>query len=276
MFKKVLVGVDGEGGGRDALALARQLVAPDGELQQAHVQLSYPGTLSAIPTGLAADTEAEHAENEPPRVESVVSRSVGRGLHLLAEREGSDLLVVGSTRHGIFGRVLMGDDTQESISGSPCAVAVAPAGYADHPSEIKRVAVGYNESPESEYALRTARGIASEHAAKLSAIEVVSLPAFVYSARGPVPIQEMAKPLLEEARERMQALDGIETEVELGYPDEELTRHSRNVDLMIIGSRGYGPLGRLVHSSVSRHLARTAHCPLLVLTRGAEQQTGAD
>jgi len=38
---------------------------------------------------------------------------------------------------------------------------------------------------------------------------------------------------------------------------------------MVIGSRGYGPIGRLAHPSTSRLLARSACCPLLVLTRSA-------
>jgi hypothetical protein len=39
--------------------------------------------------------------------------------------------------------------------------------------------------------------------------------------------------------------------------------------LLVVGSRSYGPIGRLVHGSVSQQLARTARCPLLVLTRAA-------
>jgi nucleotide-binding universal stress UspA family protein len=35
---------------------------------------------------------------------SIGSRSVGRGLHELVERDGADLLVVGSTRTGLLGR----------------------------------------------------------------------------------------------------------------------------------------------------------------------------
>ncbi|HTP21823.1 MAG TPA: universal stress protein [Solirubrobacteraceae bacterium] len=39
------------------------------------------------------------------------------------------------------------------------------------------------------------------------------------------------------------------------------------IDLLVVGSRGYGPIGRLVHGSTSRALADAARCPLLVLTR---------
>ncbi|HUA71417.1 MAG TPA: universal stress protein, partial [Solirubrobacteraceae bacterium] len=51
----------------------------------------------------------------------------------------------------------------------------------------------------------------------------------------------------------------------------ELTLYSASLDLLVIGSRGYGPLGRLVYGGVAQRLARTARCPLLVLTRPANR-----
>ena len=48
-----------------------------------------------------------------------------------------------------------------------------------------------------------------------------------------------------------------------------LVRAGRELDLLIVGSRGYGPIGRLFPGSVSRYLVRHATCPLLVLPRQA-------
>jgi hypothetical protein len=45
--------------------------------------------------------------------------------------------------------------------------------------------------------------------------------------------------------------------------------YSAPLDLLIVGSRGYGPMGRLIHGSTSQQLAHSACCPLLVLTRAA-------
>ena len=45
--------------------------------------------------------------------------------------------------------------------------------------------------------------------------------------------------------------------------------YSASLDLLIVGSRGYGPIGRLIHGSTLRELARRARCPLLVLPRSA-------
>ena len=39
--------------------------------------------------------------------------------------------VVSSSGRGLLGRVTVGDDTRAALDGAPCAVAVAPAGYAD-------------------------------------------------------------------------------------------------------------------------------------------------
>jgi hypothetical protein len=44
---------------------------------------------------------------------------------------------VGSSRHGVLGRVLMGDDARASLNGAPCAVAAAPLGYA-HSASVYR------------------------------------------------------------------------------------------------------------------------------------------
>ena len=48
--------------------------------------------------------------------------------------------------------------------------------------------------------------------------------------------------------------------------------YSASLDLLIVGSRDYGPIGRLVHGSTSQQLARMARCPLLVLTRSARER----
>jgi nucleotide-binding universal stress UspA family protein len=81
----------------------------------------------------------------------------------------ADLLVVGSSRRGLLGRVLIGDDTRAALNGAPCAIAIAPAGYSREPTPMSEIGVGYNGSPESEHALELARLLAADIGAKLSA-----------------------------------------------------------------------------------------------------------
>ena len=42
MFKQIVAGVDGQEGGRDAMALAKRLLGPEGELTLAHVYAGDP------------------------------------------------------------------------------------------------------------------------------------------------------------------------------------------------------------------------------------------
>ncbi|MGZ4194907.1 MAG: universal stress protein [Solirubrobacteraceae bacterium] len=277
MFSNIVVGVDRHQGGRDAVALAKQLLDEGGELTLAHVLSGDAHTSTGSPTEYdvakrertaelleAASTEAGVAANLRWRESS----SVGRGLHELCEVIGADLLVVGSSRHGLLGRVLIGNETHSALNGAPCAIAIAPAGYAERPAAIREIGVAYNGSPESEHALAVARTMAAEHGAKLSALEAVSLPRYALVG-GPAPIDDAINELVDDARVRIAELGGIEAHAVYGLPAEELTLYSASLGLLILGSRGYGPIGRLVHGSISQQLARTARCPLLVLTRGA-------
>lgn len=277
MFGNVLVGVDHHIGGRDAVELAKRLVAPGGELTLAHIVLGdarlrqwseaeYAAARSEGAGELLTRTRDDAGIQADLRCEE--SSSVGRGLHVLAEAAGADLLVVGSSRRGLLGRVLLGDDACAALNGAPCAVAVAPAGYSQHPGAIHEVGVGYNGSRESEHAVKVATEIAAEHGAKLSALEAVSLPALGF-AGGPGPLDGAIESVLERARQRIARLGGIQPRPAYGTPAEELAIYSGSLDLLVVGSRDYGPIGRLVHGSTSRQLTRTARCPLLVLTRAA-------
>ena len=55
--------------------------------------------------------------------------------------------------------------------------------------------------------------------------------------------------------------------VAVGLPGEELVAFGDEVELLVVGSRGYGPVRRMMLGSTSMHLARAARCPLLVLPR---------
>ncbi len=54
-----------------------------------------------------------------------------------------------------------------------------------------------------------------------------------------------------------------------GLAGEELAVLSGEVDLIVVGSRGYGPIRRMVRGSTSNYLERHARCSLLVVPRTA-------
>ena len=176
------------------------------------------------------------------------------------------MLVVGSSRRGVIGRVLLGDDTRAALNGAPCAIAIAPAGYDAEPGLMREIGVGFNASVESEHAVGVARELARQHGAKLSAMEAVSLPTYAYMGGA---VGTVLQDLVKDARLRVEGLEGVEPHAVYGQAAEELALYSASLDLLVVGSRDYGPVGRLVHGSTSRQLARSARCPVLVLTRAA-------
>ena len=169
MFEQIVVGVDGREGGRDAVALAQLLVAAGGELTLAHVVPDDPDAHRGASAGCGSP-EAQRAESllQEVRDETGVeahlclraSASVGRGLNELCELVGADLVAVGSSRRGLLGRVLIGDDTSAALNGASCSIAVAPTNYSQQPRVLREIGVGYDGSPESAHALSVARMLA--------------------------------------------------------------------------------------------------------------------
>ena len=273
-FTNVLVGVDGSASGRDAIALGAMLRNPHGSLTLAHVSTDSATYLSLDPNSAKAEAR-EMLERERTQagviaeVRDIAAPSVGRGLHELAEQAAADLLVVGSCSRGMLGRVLSGDDTRAALTGAPCAVAVAPHGYAESTASIKTVGVGYNGTPEAEAALAVARGLAARYGATVRALTVVHpIPGALgywepFDPDWGTAIEVVGRV----ANERLALLRGVDSSVEVGVPSEALAAFGAQVGLLVIGSRSYGPVRRMMLGSTSLHLARGTRCPLLVLPR---------
>ena len=274
MFDTVIVGVDGKPGGRDAIALASRLTASPGELTLVHVHSR----------ALSIEREQSHellqgeqaASGVTAQLVSFVSLTPGRGLHDLAEEQQADLLVVGSSSRGLLGRALLKDDTRASLNGAPCAVAIASHGYGADPAPIATIGVGYDGSPESDAALATARALAQKIGASIRALEVVSIPNYAYTGIVPASMGEGIEMMLEQASGRMAALAGVEGSAVYGLPGEELAELGDQVDLLVVGSRNYGPMRRLVLGSTSDYLAHHARCSLLVMPRMADKSEPAE
>jgi nucleotide-binding universal stress UspA family protein len=165
MFRHVVVGIDEDPGSRDALALARALLGKDGRLTLAHVHRGDPRIRTVSPelaaterTGARRLLESVRAQaGDDARLQWTGAASVGRGLHEIAEHDDADLLVVGSSRHTLFGHATLSAHTRDALNGAPCAVALAPAGYGERPAVVREIGVGYDGSPESEHAVVLAR-----------------------------------------------------------------------------------------------------------------------
>lgn len=278
MFSQVIAGVDGKENGRDAALLASKLLAPGGQLTLVHVYTDESGfrDSGANFTEIVRRDCLELLEREQAatgldaQLDVVGASSVGAGLHHIAEERGADLLVVGSSSRGAVGRLLLGDDMRSSLEGAPCAVAVAPRGYAEHPGQLATIGIAYDGSVESEAALALARNVAGEHGSKIAALSVVNIPSYSYGGLVAIDWGEIMNDLEREARARLDGLADVQGRVVRAVATEALAEFGEDVDLLVVGSRGYGPARRMLFGSTSDYLARHARCPLLVLRRGVE------
>lgn len=284
MFDNVIIGVDGRSGGHDAVALAHRLAAPTARVTLAHIygcEEGLPGSGSMLLRDqLEGGRELLVVERERgwPTAETVCAyaTSVGKGLHQIAEQRGADLLMVGSSHHGVAGKVLMGDDTRAALNGAPCAIAIAPHGYELTDTHLQTIGVGYDGRPESRVALEFARGLAQSTGAAITAVWVVTHEDVRCQAPLPADWPAQTEMLVASAQGELDGIGGVTGHAVYGGPREELTKLARATDLLIVGSRGYGPLGSLFHGSVSSYLERHAQSGLLVVPRRRHVAETAD
>ncbi|HEY7622656.1 MAG TPA: universal stress protein [Solirubrobacteraceae bacterium] len=292
MFTTIVVGIDGREGGRDALALGERLRRLfGGELVAVHAypydfflsRASTPDFESALhgnAQGLIAD-ELERA-GVTAHTMALPDGSPGRALHMAAKWHESDLIVVGSDHRGPVGRVLAGDVTAGTLHGARCPVVVAPCRYAEHGGDIRTIGVGYDGSRESHAAARLAAELTTAIGARLRVILVLESPTPGGEGLGyDRAWEERAAATRREAQRRLddllEELGDIATgEVVIGSPVRELCYAANDFDLLVTGSRGYGPVRRVMLGSTSSQLTHQAPCPVLVLTRTAVEDEFGD
>ena len=83
-------------------------------------------------------------------------------------------------------------------------------------------------------------------------------------------MREDARAALDEALASLpEASSATDELLEGDVVDELAALDEREIDLLVCGSRGYGPVRRVLLGGVSRRLIRRAACPVVVVPRGA-------
>jgi len=201
--------------------------------------------------------------------------SPARVLHDAAVELDACLVVVGSTRRGRLGRVMPGTTAERLLHGSPCAVAVAPAELAADWTP-RRVGVGFVDVEDAHGAVRAAAAIARAAHADLRAATVVepvtrSQSAVIepYRADGLIDSATAnARRALDHVLALLPSAVAATSEVVVGSPADGLSALSRDVDLLVCGSRAYGPARHVLLGSVTHAVIRDASCPVVLVPRG--------
>jgi nucleotide-binding universal stress UspA family protein len=224
------------------------------------LRLDAERALQRIAAGTSAETVALPATGSP-----------AHALHELAEREHASLLVIGSSRRGQMGRVLPGAVTDRLLHGAPCPVAVAPAAFAAD-ADPKVIGVAFTDTPDGHAALDAAIALAEHSDARVRVFVVAEPLDWLFTGT----LDGIALADADRARRR-RAESTLELALELvgrersaggrvltGRPAPALAAASGDVDLLVCGSRGYGPVRTLMLGSTSHALVREAACPVLV------------
>jgi nucleotide-binding universal stress UspA family protein len=294
----VVVGYDGSPSGEDALRLGSWLA---GALRVPPVvAVVHPSAAAISPArvdaewvadrhryaeqviegarALLADRAGADAGRTSAQYRVVASSSAAHGLHDLAEEVSAELIVVGSAGKGAEPRLYAGSTAQRLLHGSACPVAIAPAGMRHRrPGPLTRIGVGYIDTTEARAALRVATEVALRASAAMRLYTVVAeeaevMPLFIgrdaeraFSATA----REAYQFALDTARAGLPTSIDSSGEVLVGAVVEVLGELSEaDVDLLFCGSRGYGPVRRVLLGGVSARLVRHARVPVVVVPRG--------
>jgi nucleotide-binding universal stress UspA family protein len=190
------------------------------------------------------------------RVDTAVlgATSAPRALHLAAVELGAGLLVVPP-----------GTTAERLIDGAPCAVAVVPTetddeGEDDAESGVAFAAIGVGlvDTTEAGAAARGAELLARRAGARLRVLCAVR--------PGNADLHLRVE---ESARAALPTEPGVRIDIDVDDrdPRDLLVAASSEVDVLVCGSRCYGPHPATLRGGVTRHVTAEAACPVIVMAR---------
>ena len=254
--KSIVAGIDGSPGSRAAMRVAAELAEALGNrlvlVHAVHDPPTFPygdARVRELERGRAVrDGERllESAAGDVDALTKVVLGDPATRLDEAAYAHDAELIVVGARGHSGLAAALVGSVSQRLASGATCPVLIVP------PDADKRftteanwdgtIVSGYDGSEESRQALRVARRLGDR-------LDLEVVPVFVGAIDGrhdapPVPVG-----------------------IEMGDPVHELRERANreHARLLVVGSRGRGPIRQAFLGSVSAALAASAPCPVLVV-----------
>ncbi|HEY9379507.1 MAG TPA: universal stress protein [Jiangellaceae bacterium] len=295
MASRVVIGYDGSEASEDAVAFGLTWCRSTGDVPI--VATVYP---EEHPLG-AGRVDAEWAAYVREQAEiiqdqararvgdaalyrNIASTSAAHGLADLAEDVEAALVVVGASQQQVgFARSLLGSSTERLLHGATVPVTVVPARWRQAaPDRISSIGVAFVDTRDAREALRVAVRAAQRIPARLTLYTVLGQSserysylvgrtdeqAFVDKARDSFgrALEFAAAGVPPDLEPRTVLLEGavVESLAVLG-PDD--------VDLLVCGSRGYGPARRVLLGGVSSRLIRQARLPVAVVPRASAVST---
>lgn len=287
---RLVVGYEGGGTGHDAISFANRWAGVSHD--PVDVVTVHPG---AAPIG-AGRVDAEWVAYEREEADRLLQEARGlvadgveasylrvdagsaaHGLSDIVEPkdgEGVSVLVLGSRRTRGMRRTFPGSTANRLLHGSAAPVAVVPWGYADTDDRpLSTVAVAFVDTPEGRVAFAHAALIAQHLTASLTVVSVVPDTRVVPGLGESRLFTGEARRSYQESLDAVVAAapEGLDVTAKLlpGPVVDALSDLSfDDCDLLVCGSRGYGPVRRVLLGGVSSRVVRHSKVPVVVTPRG--------
>jgi nucleotide-binding universal stress UspA family protein len=297
MAWRVVIGYDGSDAAEDAVAFGLTWCRSTGDVPV--VATVYPeehplgagrvdAEWAAYVRELGQETldKAQAVAGDAAIYRLVASTSAPRGLADLAEDVDAAAVLVGGSRQDQAGGGWLGSVADRLLHGATVPVCVVPENW--QPPDggvISRIGVAFVDTRDGYEALRAAVRTANRIPARIVLYSVVARSTEHYSyiagrreeqvfydaarasysqaldyAVAGVPAQLEPEAVLLEG-------DVVERLAELG-PDE--------VDMLVCGSRGYGPIRRVLLGGVSARLVRRSRLPVMVVPRASARSSATE
>ena len=214
--------------------------------------------------------------------------TAAQGLERAMRELEPELVIVGATRRSAAGSMLVGTTAERVLHASRCPVAVVPQGYEAPADGVRMVGVAFAPTPEGRDALQAGAVLARSRSVGLRAITVLDPAHADESSPGLLARQhhDTGPAEDEHARQRLGAQAAFRQAVAEAAPDldadldvlaqdpaDGLVAATRHVDMLVMGSRAYGPKRAVLLGSVSRQVMERAVCPVLIVPRGSAEGT---
>lgn len=223
--------------------------------------------------------KARAAVGDAALYRNVASTSAAHGLADLAEDIEAVMLIVGTTQETGLTRALLGSSTERLLHGATAPVMVVPPGWRESaPERISSIGVAYVDTRDGREALRVAVRVALRIPAQVTLYSVIGQSSERYSY---LVGRADEQAFLDKARDSFgKALEfaaaGVPPELEPrtvllegAIVDSLAGLGPDDVDMLVCGSRGYGPVRRVLLGGVSSRLIRRARLPVAVVPRAA-------
>lgn len=267
---RIVVGIDGTGRGDDALGFA---VALAGALHTGVllVHAYGPGERREQAQAILDARQARDLD-VPAEVIAYADPLPARALLRVAAARRAAVIVVGPSHRAGLELVFPGSTGQQLLAEAVRPVAVVPRGWsAGGKRPFRRIGCGYDGSAEARAAVNSAVTLTRALGARLDVMRAFwssrpARPAGIAAvgdleARAAAGLGAMVRELPEDIDAHARVL--------FNDPGRALVERSRELDLLVLGSRGKGPVVAIWAGSVSSRVIREAACPVLVVPRGA-------